>query len=112
MPASRILKRTLGGLGGILMEKSAVKRKRLLEEAAKKEDVVKSIKELSRNIVLKNVPLDKLQKRKLVKHSKCIVKCSKIKGCCKHSSKLVSQSGGWLQIAIPIVAGLIADRFL
>lgn len=112
MGVSKNLKKTLGGLNQIISEKNPKKRKLLLENAAKSEDILDSVKELSRNVILKNVPLTKRQKRSLVKHSKCIVGCSKIKGCCNKSSKLVKQSGGWLGVVLPIVASLIADKLL
>lgn len=112
MPVSKTLKKILGGLNKIISETDPKKRLELLETAAKKDNVLRSIKEISRNVVLKNVPLTARQKKLLVNHSKCIVGCSKIKGCCKRSSKLVKQSGGWLQVVLPIIASLIANKFL
>lgn len=112
MPVSKTLRRTLGGLNKIVTEKDAKKRKVLLEQAASKDNMLKSIKELSQNVVLRNVPLTSRQKRSLHNHSKCIVGCSKIKECCPQSTKLVKQSGGWLQVVLPIIASLIANKFL
>lgn len=112
MPVSKTLKRTLGGLNRIVTEKDAKKRRHLLEQAAQKDNVIKSIKELSSNVVLRNVPLTARQKKSLHSHSKCIMGCSKIKRCCPQSTKLVKQSGGWLQVVLPIIASLIANKFL
>ena len=55
---SEVLKKTLGELTAIISEQNPRKRKKLLQEAGKREDVIRSIVELSRNTVLKNVPLD------------------------------------------------------
>lgn len=112
MPASKTLKKTFGGLQKIMGEKNKKKRELMLMAAAKNEDILNSVRELSRNVVLKNVPLNNRQKKSLLNHSKCIVGCSKIKGCCKKSERLVTQSGGWLGIVLPIVASLIADKLL
>lgn len=112
MPASKTLKKTLGGLNRIINEENPRRRAQLLERAAEHEDVLKTIREISKNVVLKNVPLTNRQKKSLIKNSKCIVGCSKMKGCCPKSTILVKQSGGWLQVVLPIIASLLANKFL
>lgn len=109
---SENLIRTFGHIERIISEPNPRKRKKMLMEAAKKENFVKSIVEISRNVVLKNVPLDKRIKKDLHKHCNCIIRCSKINRKSPKNIKTVAMSGGWLNIILPIVASFLADRLL
>ena len=112
MAASKTLKKTFGSLHKIMSEKNSKYRKKLLAEASKNENIIHSVREISRNLILKNVPLSRMQKKRLIGHTKCIVGCSKIKGSGKKSQQLVVQSGGFLQIILPIIASLLLEKLI
>lgn len=108
---SEVLHKALGELTEIVAEPKPRKRKQMLEKAAKREDIIQALVELSQNTVLKNVPLDSSKKEKLVRHANCLMKCSKIRKCNKKAHKIAAQSGGWLQFVLPAAISLLLSNF-
>lgn len=112
---SDILKKTLGELMDILSEPNPRRRKKLLLEASKREDMIRTIIELSTNTVQESLPLTKSGKERLAKRTKdvkCLMKCCDIKEPGKEASKIIAQSGGWLQIVAPAAISFLLDRLI
>lgn len=111
---SDVLRKVLGELSAIVAESSPKKRRKLLAQAAQREDILKAITELSRNTIKGNLPLNQESKKQLSKRRKdvqCLMKCSEL-NCCvnKKATKIVAQSGGWLQFIAPAAIGFVLDQ--
>jgi len=74
---------------------------------AKKDNFNKAIREISFNITEGNIYLPQIVKRKLKKHRQLI---SKLAGAAttKNRQRLVNQSGGYLNILLPAILGLVS----
>jgi hypothetical protein len=68
----------------------------------------KGIREIALNTINRNIPLTRLQKEKLIKYKPHISKFVCKAQTKKSQRKQVTQSGGFLQILVPIVASLLA----
>jgi len=81
-------------------------RKKLIRWFSKNDNFNKAIREISYNIVRGNVPIAAIYKKKLRPYGKIIRKLAGASES-KTRHRLVNQSGGYLQIAVPLLLGLI-----
>ena len=108
---SKHLERHLPTLKKLSGMKKVSARTALLKRLSDDVTVYKALREISKNIVKKNVPLTKIQKRKLIKHEKYILSLAK-KGHKKKRRKVLVQQAGkgfFLPVIIPAVASIIAE---
>jgi len=106
---SKSLKKSFHFLNLLSKIKNEKKRKDLLKEISDDDTIFSALSEIARNQVKGNIKLNKKQSHHLKKHSKTI------KGfCCKKiplnkRRKLIVQSGGFLPILLPLVAGVLGS---
>lgn len=88
-------------------------RKILLRDVSCNNDIFQAIREIAVNTVNKNVPLSDSEKKLLRKYKRVLQQLalpSKTRFTKKKQTKLVVQSGGFLSILLPIVAGIIGKQ--
>lgn len=76
-------------------------RKRLLTKLAQDPEFVKCMREITENVLKENVELSVKDKRRLNRHAKVISSLRKSKG--------VTQSGGFLNIVVPLLASVVGE---
>lgn len=84
------------------------KQKELLKQFGKKECFYLALKEIARNLIKGNIKVSEKQRKLLNKHRKVIVNlaCKENK---KNRIKTVSQVGGFMGVALPLVLTLVTE---
>ena len=83
--------------------KPATLQQKVLRKLRSDEEFVRCLREVCRNIADSIVKLSDREKRRLNRHSKVI------RGIIKKQKKQVEQSGGFIQIAVPLLASVISS---
>ena len=83
------------------------KRDAILSHLAHKECIWKALREISHNIIKKNIKLTKAQKIKLNRYAKTIKGISKGTKNKKRRRRLIQQSGGFIGWLAPVVAAVL-----
>ena len=105
---SSSLRKSMPLLKGISTLNEA-KRKKVLSDIGQDPTIYHALREIAHNTIKGNVKLNNNQKLKLKRHNKTLkALCVNCK-CAKKRKKLVVQSGGFLPLLIPAVAGLISS---
>lgn len=104
---SENLRACIEELKQIVNAKSPNERRNLLRKLSSKDCIYESLAEIAANLLSKNIPLSSDQKKNLRKHAPLIKKLT-----CRNISenkrkKMVIQSGGLLQFALPAVIAII-----
>ncbi len=109
MKMSQNLRRCIKELRKAMSYTDKDKRKHILEHLSNKDCVYKALREISMNIINKQIPLNKKQLDRLNPHAKTIrsLKCGVRSR--KARKSLVNQSGGFLPWLIPIVTSVLAN---
>ena len=89
--------------------KNVRSRKDFLKLMSKDETVYEAIKNIVINLMKGNINLNKRSKLKLMKEKKVIKAFTCNNKCKKKKQKIVEQSGGFLNVVIPLIASVIAD---
>lgn len=76
-------------------------QKQILRQLKKNKHIVNCMKEIARNIIKGSLKLTATDKRKLNKHTKLIRALAR--------GRSVEQSGGFLNVVLPILASLISS---
>ena len=102
------LKQTIHVLKLISEVRRVKTRNALLKDFSQNPQLRKALKEIARNVVNRNIPLNATDKKRLVRFKKVIFDLSSVKSK-KKEKDLICQSGGFLPILIPIVTSLLAS---
>ena len=106
---SENLKNCLEILKLISSVKSPILRRRLLTDYKDTDNVYNALREISHNILKKNIKLTTGQQKKLSKYSRIIEKLAKKQKTKAARKKLLIQSGGFLPILIPTVISVLSE---
>jgi hypothetical protein len=90
-------------------------REAILKQISCEEKIYAAVSELATNTIKGNIPLTEAQKNKLRKQKKFIegLKCQKKGRLSKEGKKkFVEQSGGFLNVVLPIIATVLADLLM
>ena len=109
---SKNLLKCLEELKEVASTKSTYHRKKILKQLSKKNCIYLALKEIAKNTIKRNIPLNNAQVKKILKHRKVIkgLTCktkSKI-----HKQKLINQSGGFIQAILPALASLLGTLLI
>jgi len=89
--------------------KNAKTRNAVLKDFSANMKIYEALREIARNVIKRNVPLNSSQKKKLRRYKKVIISLSNSKNSKRKKRKLVEQSGGFLPILIPIITGILGE---
>jgi hypothetical protein len=89
--------------------KNAVLRKRLID--AGDTNQIRAVAECVKNILDGNVPLSQAQLKKLKKHSRVMREVTKYTKSQTKRKRLLKQSGGFLQMLLPIALNALSGLF-
>lgn len=104
---SSTLKKYLNVLQFIATIKNKKLRSGVLKEYAGFKDFYDALQEIAVNTVDKNVPLSRIQKRKLRPHKRFIMNLTKRNRSRASRKRNIVQSGGFLPYLIPIITSLL-----
>lgn len=100
---SENLKNNLNLLKIIYGTKNNRLQKQLLKDFSKNKTFYKSLQEIALNLGYNNIHVNKSQKTKLSKYKKLVACLCKYQNNKKKKQKLIVQSGGFLNLVIPIL---------
>jgi hypothetical protein len=106
---SHYLRTNLPFLKLVASIKKSATRREILEALSNDETFQKALREIAKNTVRGAIKLSPSDIKKLKTHKGTIKSLSKKRLSANRKKKLISQSGGFLPILIPIVASLIGE---
>jgi len=101
---SLTLKKYIENLKFISEIKNKKIRYNILKELSKDERLYNALREIVENVLRKNIPLKNKEKKSLKKYKKTLLMYMKPKVSRKKKRQIISQSGGFLPILIPIIS--------
>ena len=109
---SKNLLKCLEELKEVASSKSPYQRRKVLKQLSKRNYIYLALKEIAKNTIKRNIPLNNAQVKKILKHRKVIkgLTC-KTKGKIKRQ-RLVNQSGGFIQAILPALASLLGTLLI
>lgn len=108
---SKNLRRCIPGLQIVAKEKKNKLQKSLLKDISCQDCYFYAIHEIVWNIVNKKVKLNVNDKKRLKSHIKLIRKILECPKSQQRRALVVNQSGGFLNIAIPVVLSVLTEVF-
>ena len=81
--------------------KSKKNKRLILKQLSKDAGFAGCLREIAKNIIAQDINLEESDKKKLNKHSKIVRHLA--------NSKKIEQSGGFLNIAVPILASIVSE---
>lgn len=106
------LKKCLDELKTVSQISNKDKQRKMLVKLSKNNCFYEAIREASVNTLAGNVPIDEKTKRKLSKHASVMKLYKRKRTQAKSKTKLISQSGGFLGVLIPILASVLAETVM
>ena len=103
------LRSCLHRLDVVARTKDSRRRKSLLRELSHDDKINHTLRFIARNTINRRIPLEKHHKVKLIKHSGVIQQLAKENISKSKSKQLIEQSGGFLQVLVPIAIELVSD---
>ncbi|MDI9312886.1 MAG: hypothetical protein QM535_21935 [Limnohabitans sp.] len=84
-------------------------REGILQEFSNDQRFFNALKEIVENTLRKNIPLKPKEKRSLRKYKKILLQFTKPKISKRKKKQLVVQSGGYLNILIPVITSFLTS---
>jgi hypothetical protein len=84
-------------------------RKQVLNQLSKKACIYQALKEISQNIINKNIKLTASRRKVLLRHSKIIKALSRDRHGKAYKQRLVRQSGGFIPAILPALLPILAS---
>lgn len=106
---SDTLKKTIKLLDLIGSIKNTRMRNAILRDLSSNKDIFNSLSEICYNLAYENIRISPQDKKKLKKHKALIVELATKPRVRKKQKELVSQSGGFLPIIIPLVTSIVGE---